>query len=237
MAEAEEVLASAHELAARLGPDEHEDLAAEWLTRVRLARGAAPPAGSVDLAHVARQDFFLHLFEPPAYHRLCWQLDAGDALGVERELRRRGIESNVRMPEPARESEYLLLARALVARGRGAEALPLPGRHLLAAPAGGRRGTAIAALALQAVARHLQGSAPQAQEALRRALELARDEGYVRVFVIPARPCSIFCTAPKAPYLARPPSSGLRRCARCGGRRLRRSAFPSASASSTCCAV
>ncbi len=100
-----------------------------------------------------------------------------------RSSRRRGIEAHARAPEPAREREYLLLARALVARGRVVEALPLLGRLLLAAEAGGRRGTAIAALASQAVARHLQGSAPQAQEALRRALELAGDEGYVRVFV------------------------------------------------------
>ena len=181
--EAEEVLASAHELAARLGPDEHEDLAAEWLTRVRLARGAAPAAGRRDPARAAQQDFFLHLFEPPVVHRLCWELDAGDALAVEAELRRRGIEAHARAPEPAREREYLLLARALVARGRAVEALPLLGRLLLAAQAGGRRGTALAALALQAVARHFLGSAPQAQEALGRALELAGDEGHVRVFV------------------------------------------------------
>lgn len=183
LAEAEEVVASAHELAARLGPDEHEDLAGEWLTRVRLARGVAPDAAHRDLARAAREDFFLHLFEPPAYHRLCWELDAGDALAVVAELGRRGVEAHARTPDPAREREYLLLARALVARGRAVEALPLLGRILLAAEAGGRRGTAIAALALQAIARHLQGSAPQAQEALRRALALVGDEGYVRVFV------------------------------------------------------
>lgn len=183
LAEAEEVLVSAHELAARLGPDEHEDLAAESLTRVRLARGAAPAAAHRDPARAAQQNFFLHLFDPPVVHRLCWQLDAGDAIAVEAELRRRGIEAHTRAPEPAREREYLLLSRALVARGRAAEALPLLGRLLLAAEAGGRRGTAIAASALQAVARHQQGSAPQAQEALRRALELAGDEGYVRLFV------------------------------------------------------
>jgi LuxR family maltose regulon positive regulatory protein len=183
LAEAEEVLASAHELAARLGPDEHEDLAAEWLTRVRLARGAAPAAAHRDLARAAQQDFFLHLFEPPVVHRLCWELDVGDALAVEAELGRRGIEAQARAPEPAREREYLLLARALVARGRAVEASPLLGRLLLAAEAGGRRGTAIAALALQAIARHLQGSAPQAQAALGRALGLAGDEGHVRVFV------------------------------------------------------
>jgi LuxR family maltose regulon positive regulatory protein len=183
LAEAEEVLASAHELAARLGPDEHEDLAAEWLTRVRLALGAAPAAAHRDLGRAAQQDFFLHLFEAPVVHRLSWELDAGDARGVEAELRRRGIEAQARALEPGREREYLLLARSLVARGRAVDALPLLGRLVLAAEAEGRRGTAIAALALQAVARHQQGSVPPAREALGRALELAGEEGYVRAFV------------------------------------------------------
>lgn len=181
--EAEEVLESAAELAGRLGPDEHEDLAAEWLARVRLARGEAVAAAGVEPERAAREELHLHLFEPPAYHRLCWRLAAGEAVAVEAELRRRGLDPHATAPDPGREREYLLLARALVARGRPAEALPLLARLLLAAEAGGRRGTALEALCLQAVARHLQGSLPQAQEALQRALELAGDEGWVRVFV------------------------------------------------------
>ncbi len=173
LVEAEEVLESAAEIAGRLGPDEYEDLAAEWLTRVRLARGEAVAAADVEPERAARQEFHLHLFEPPAYHRLCWRLAAGEAVAVEAELRRRGLDPHTTSPDPAREREYLLLARALVARGRAAEALPLLARLLLAAEAGGRRGTALEALCLQAVARHMQGSTPQAQEALRRALELA----------------------------------------------------------------
>ena len=77
LVEAEEVLESAAEIAGRLGPDEHEDLAAEWLARVRLARGEAAAAAEVEPERAARQEFHLHLFEPPAYHRLCWRLAAG----------------------------------------------------------------------------------------------------------------------------------------------------------------
>jgi LuxR family maltose regulon positive regulatory protein len=183
LVEAAEVLESAAEIAGRLGPDEYEDLTTEWLARVRLALGEEVAAAEVEPERLVRQDFYLHLFERPVYHRLCWRLAAGEAGVVEAELRGRGLDAHTTAPDPERERDYLLLARALVARGRAAEALPLLARLLLAAEAGGRRGTALEALCLQAVARHMQGSTSQAQEALRRALELAGDEGWVRMFV------------------------------------------------------
>jgi LuxR family maltose regulon positive regulatory protein len=183
LSEAQEVLESAADLAGRLGPDELEDLVAEWRVRVRRARGVAADPGPVDPEHAARQELHLHLFDPPAYHRLRWRLAAGEAVAVESELRRRGLDPHDTAPDPGREREYLLLARTLVARGRAVEAQPLIARLLLAADAGGRRGVALEALCVQAVARHLQGSLPQAQEALQRALQLAGDEGWIRVFV------------------------------------------------------
>ena len=181
--EAEEVLGSAAELAGRLGPDELEDLAAEWLARVRIARGEAPPLVEIAPEHSSLQEVHVHIFEPPTYHRLRWRLAAGEAVAVEAELRRRDLDPNTASPGARREREYLLLARALIARGRAAQAQPLLARLLLSAEAGGRRGTALEALCLQAVARHLEGSTQQAHEALRRALEFAGDEGWVRVFV------------------------------------------------------
>ena len=183
LVEAEETLVSAAELAARIGPDEVEDLAMELLARVRVARGQAPVAVAVDAERAARQKYHQHLFEPVIHYRLRRRLAAGEAVEVEAELRQRGVDPHATTPDPAREYEYLLLARALVARGRSAEALPLLARLLLAAEAEDRRGSALEALCLQAVARHLQGSTQQAQEALRRAIELAGEEGYVRVFL------------------------------------------------------
>jgi LuxR family maltose regulon positive regulatory protein len=183
LGEAEEVLASVAELAGRLGPDEYEDLAAEWSRRVRIARGAPAPAVAVEAERMARQEFHAHLFEPPAYHRLCWRLAAGEGAAVAAELRSRGVDPQTTSPDPGREREYLLLARSLVARGRAGEALPLLAHLVLAAESAGRQATVLAALCVQAVARHLEGSTAQAQQALRRALELAGDEGWVRVFV------------------------------------------------------
>ena len=241
LVEAEEILESAAEIAGRLGPDEYEDLTAEWLARVRLARGEAVAACEVEAERAVRQEFHLHLFEPAAYHRLCWRLAAGEAVAVEAELRGRGLDPHTTSPDPGRERDYLLLARALVARGRAADALPLLARVLLAAEIGARRGTALEALCLQAVARHMQGSTPQAQEALRRALELAVDEGWERVFVDLGAPMRHLLRreAAAAPAARRSnaysPRSATRHRPRL--RRSRRSPSRSASASSTFCAA
>jgi LuxR family maltose regulon positive regulatory protein len=56
-------------------------------------------------------------------------------------------------------------------------------RLLKAAEEGGRTGSAIEILALQALAHEAQGDGPAALAPLERALMLAEPEGYVRVFV------------------------------------------------------
>jgi len=86
-------------------------------------------------------------------------------------------------PSHLRESEYLTLARVLVAQGRPDEAMTLLNRLLQAAEAAERTRSAIEILALQALAAQAQGIAAQAQTALGRALSLAEPEGYVRTFV------------------------------------------------------
>jgi LuxR family transcriptional regulator, maltose regulon positive regulatory protein len=89
-----------------------------------------------------------------------------------------------------REFEHITLARLLLARyRRGGEDRHLQdARHLLerllrAAEEGGRTGSAIEILVLQALAYHEQGNVPAALAALERALLLAEPEGYVRIFV------------------------------------------------------
>ncbi|MFN8488909.1 MAG: LuxR C-terminal-related transcriptional regulator [Caldilineaceae bacterium] len=93
-----------------------------------------------------------------------------------------------------REFEHLTLARVLFARYQadGVEgdlqaALGLLARLLQAAEAGGRQGSVIEMLVLQALAHQAQGNQPSALDALERALTLAggptRAEGYVRIFV------------------------------------------------------
>ena len=89
-----------------------------------------------------------------------------------------------------REFEHLTLARVLLAgqaseRTAGAihDAASLLDRLLRAAEQGGRMGSVIEILALQALACQALGDTPAALAPLARALALAEPEGYVRVFV------------------------------------------------------
>jgi LuxR family maltose regulon positive regulatory protein len=82
-----------------------------------------------------------------------------------------------------REPEHILLARALIALNRPAEAAGLLGRLLVAAQAGGRAERVIEILVLRALAFQALGDGTQALACLERALSLAEPEGYVRLFV------------------------------------------------------
>jgi LuxR family maltose regulon positive regulatory protein len=89
-----------------------------------------------------------------------------------------------------REFEHITLARVLMARhtdeprGRSLdEATRLLGRLLAAAEAGGRTGSVIEILVLQALAHQARSDTRAAVGALERALALAEPEGYVRIFV------------------------------------------------------
>jgi LuxR family maltose regulon positive regulatory protein len=88
------------------------------------------------------------------------------------------------------ELEHVTLARVLIVRGEregvaGAvhDAAGLLERLLHAAEQGGRVGSVIEILALQALAHQAQGDTSSALALLERALSLAEPEGYVRVFV------------------------------------------------------
>jgi LuxR family transcriptional regulator, maltose regulon positive regulatory protein len=88
------------------------------------------------------------------------------------------------------EFEHATLARLLLAQGtrdgadRGiGEATELAERLLAAAEEGGRTGSAIDILVVQALARHARGDPAGALASLARAVALAEPEGYVRVFI------------------------------------------------------
>jgi LuxR family maltose regulon positive regulatory protein len=94
-----------------------------------------------------------------------------------------------------REFEHLTLARVLIARCRNdpgggslREAVQLLDRLLRAAEAGGRTGSVIETLMLQALAHQAQGDGPAAITSLERALTLAEPEGYVQLFVAEGEP-------------------------------------------------
>jgi LuxR family maltose regulon positive regulatory protein len=61
--------------------------------------------------------------------------------------------------------------------------MALLGRLLQAAEAGGRTGSVVEILVLQALAHELAGDVPAALVPLERALTLAEPEGYVRIFI------------------------------------------------------
>jgi LuxR family transcriptional regulator, maltose regulon positive regulatory protein len=94
-----------------------------------------------------------------------------------------------------REFEHITLARVLIARSRSEreyrsihEAMGLLERLLQAADEGGRTGSVIEILVLQALAHRAQDDIPRALVPLERAMSLAEPEGYVRVFVDEGRP-------------------------------------------------
>lgn len=89
-----------------------------------------------------------------------------------------------------RELEHITLARLLLARYKAdhadhflLEAMRLLERLLKAAEDGGRQGSVIEILILQALAHQIQENIPAALVSLERALTLAEPEGYVRIFL------------------------------------------------------
>jgi LuxR family maltose regulon positive regulatory protein len=114
-----------------------------------------------------------------------------EALGWARE---RGLSADDDLSY-LREFEHVTLARVLIAEYRSdlvdgsiIEAMELLERLLRAAEEGGRTGSVIEILALQALAHEAQGDIPSAITPLQRALVLAEPEGYVRIFVDEGQP-------------------------------------------------
>jgi LuxR family transcriptional regulator, maltose regulon positive regulatory protein len=87
-----------------------------------------------------------------------------------------------------REPEFLALLRLLLAQGDHDAALALSMRLLQKAETGKRRGRVIEVLVLQALIYQGRKEIDQALAVLKRALSLARSEGYVRTFVDEGEP-------------------------------------------------
>jgi LuxR family maltose regulon positive regulatory protein len=101
-----------------------------------------------------------------------------------------------------REYEHVTLARVLLARhtaetggGHLRTAAALLSRLLAAAESGGRTGTVIEILALQALAHQADEDTRSALVSLERALGLAKPEGYVRVFTGEGAPMAVLLNA------------------------------------------
>lgn len=106
----------------------------------------------------------------------------GNVTAASRWAQERGLSANDELSY-ARETEYITLARVLLAQGQAGEALGLLARLLEAAQAAERMGSTIKVLALQALTFEAQGDVDRAVSALEQALCLAEPESYIRTFV------------------------------------------------------
>jgi LuxR family maltose regulon positive regulatory protein len=160
------------------------------MARIRQTQGDLP--GALDLLVEAERlylgDFFPTVRPVAALKAQVWvaQGRVDEALGW---ARAQGLSVADDLSY-LHEFEHITLSRALLAQYEmnhtipsGYEAMELLERLLQAAEAGGRAGSVIEILALQALAHQAQGNTSAALMQLERALTLAEPEGYVRIFV------------------------------------------------------
>jgi ATP/maltotriose-dependent transcriptional regulator MalT len=168
------------------------------MARIREAQGDLD--GALDLLHEAERlyvgDFFPYVRPIAASVSRMWvaQGNLGEALDWVRE---RGLSAHDDLSY-LREFEHITLARVLLARYTSdraersiLEAVGLLERLLKAAEEGGRTGSVIEILVLQALAHQAQGNIPAALVPLERALALAEPEGYIRIFVDEGPPMAV----------------------------------------------
>ncbi len=160
------------------------------MARIRETEGDLD--GALELLQEAERlymsDFFPNVRPIAAFKTRVWvaQGRLGEAFGWVRE---QGLSAEDNLSY-LREFEHITLARVLLAqyqRDRAdslvREAIRLLERLLQAAEAGGRTGSAIEILVVQALAHQAQGDISTALLSLQQALTLAEPEGYVRMFV------------------------------------------------------
>ncbi|WP_214467509.1 LuxR C-terminal-related transcriptional regulator [Microbacterium flavescens] len=158
------------------------------IVRARLLQAEGDPAAGIPLLDEAERlytaDFFPEV-RPIAAMRARAQLAAGMADEARGWARSRRITADDELHYLA-EFDHITLARLLLAEPAEPDdagtAHRLLERLLLAAGGGGRNGVVIELLVLQALALQRQARGADALATLRRAVDLARPEGHVRVF-------------------------------------------------------
>jgi LuxR family maltose regulon positive regulatory protein len=177
---------------------------------VRAAEGDL--SGALDLLNdaerVYRGDFFPNVRPIPAAKARLWvaQGTLGEAL---RWVREQGLSADDDLSY-MREFEHVTLARVLLAQHAAAHdetalhsATCLLQRLLEAAEEGGRTGTVIEILVLQALAQHAVGASSDALVTLERALTFAEPQDYVRIFVDEGTPMASLLKAAAKVGIAR----------------------------------
>jgi LuxR family transcriptional regulator, maltose regulon positive regulatory protein len=155
------------------------------LAWIRQARGdhegALKAIGGAEEA-VPSQEVVADLIFPVAVQRARLHLARGDVAEAARWVRQRGLEA-ADEPTYAREREYLVLVRVLLAEQAPEQALGLLRRLHDLAIAQQRTGSVIEVRALQGLALYATGDEQGTLDALGEALALAAPEGWLRVFV------------------------------------------------------
>jgi len=167
------------------------------IAMARILEAQGDLDGALDLLHEAERlyvsDFYPNVRPIAALKARVWvtQGRLGEALEWAQE---QGLSAHDDLSY-LREFEHITLARVLLARYKSdradrslLEAMGLLERLLQAAEAGGRMGSVIEILMLQALAHEAQGDSPSDLVPLERALTLAELEGYVRIYVDEGRP-------------------------------------------------
>jgi LuxR family maltose regulon positive regulatory protein len=160
------------------------------MARIKQARGDLSGALSLldEAGRVYVRDFKPYVRPVAAFKARMWvsQGRLGEALGWVRE---QALSSDDDLSY-LREFEHITLARVLLARHQSdpaeeswREVVHLLDRLLEAAEQGGRTGSVIEILLLQALAHQGQGDLAAALPPLHQALALAEPEGYIRTFV------------------------------------------------------
>jgi LuxR family maltose regulon positive regulatory protein len=194
------------------------------MAHIREAQGDLD--GALDLLHEAQRlymrDFFPTVRPVAALVTRVWvaQGQVDEAIGWAR-AEGLSVDDNLSY---LREFEHITLARVFLAqyqRDRAddhlREAMGLLDRLLRAAEAGGRAGSVIEILALQALSHQAQGDIPTALVPLESALTLAEPEGYVRTFVNEGPAMAILLREAAAHRIA--PKYAGRLLAACGAKR------------------
>jgi LuxR family maltose regulon positive regulatory protein len=139
------------------------------LEAIEEAEGVVPDAHIVPLLHPA-----------PAEGSRLRLLQGNTDAGI-RWVDERGLTDHDELAYP-RESEYLMLARVLVAQRDAGRALRLLDRLESLARSQGRTGSVLRMLVLRSLALHSLGDQPAALSVLVRAVSMSRSAGYVQVF-------------------------------------------------------
>jgi LuxR family maltose regulon positive regulatory protein len=153
------------------------------MARVREARG--DPDGALDLLGEAQPPFMID-FSPNVRPIAAVRARVLVRLGRTDQAIGWAAEEGLSVEDDlsyVHEYEHITFARVLLASDSAREASGFLARLLEAAEYGGRTGSMIEILVLQALANDLRGDMRAALVPLERALMLAEPEGYVRVFV------------------------------------------------------